>query len=225
MLLTAKRSTRAAGPTALRFSLGQAWTVRDNFMAQIPDPQTGKVLTPTAGGLFNYTVEKLYPNAFALISMETKELRSGISPEQLKLVPIPADKKPIVSFLVMTPSGFVYGPYPKADGAELKETSDIEAWLRLAGRSVKFFFYKLPSRGLKEGEQLRLQAGRDIWAVRRMPDEKGLQIYRAYTARDKVRVDETLWLDARRGAVVKRQVSEKRGKGLNAVLVQQVVMR
>lgn len=208
-------------PQKFRFRSGDRWGLLDTFRARIPDPQTGKSLTPTTRGKFDYKVEKILSDGAALIRTTGLEFESG--PSLRELTPVEVKPKP-VQYVLATPHGMVYGPYKKNQRKRLGKIKSIRSWV-LAGQDARLWvWHKVPAGRIKVGQAVRRRLGKESWVIHRMKDGKldgrRCQIYRAHLERVDVEVIETTWFDANRGIVLQKTISETRSKDVSSKLIQ-----
>lgn len=204
---------KKAEPDRLKLSPGQAWSLEDTLLTRITDPQTGAALTPSVKGVFRYKVESTLSDGSSVVSVKVVSLRGGPSLKKLTYLPVDHPERPEQDILV-TPEGRLYGPYPLADRERLSSAMGGTPWV----------WYKLPDSPLEAGSKVTRKFKDETWDISRLDDETvgGAEcaVYEARLKADAVTVMETTWFDRATGSVLKRELSEKRAKGVWSTLSQ-----
>lgn len=219
-------AVRTAQRQPFQYAAAQEWKFEDYLMARIPDPQTGKPLTPTTKGLFFFNVRRILPDGTALVGARIVRLQSGVSANKLNPVPVNPPEKPD-QLMLMTKEGVVYGPYAQGeDKKSLEAVASLNAWFE-RGRSRKpWVWHKVAP--LEVGRSVKRQMGGESWTITRGTDDVvgGVlcDVYKARLDRGDIEVVETTWFYAAEGYVVKREIDEKRAKNVSSRLLQQRVL-
>ena len=213
---------RKAAPDRLRLKPGQAWSIEDTLLTRITDPQTGVALTPSVKGVFRYHVDKSLADGSSVVAVKVVSLRGGTSMKTLAYLPVDHPERPEQSLLV-TPEGRLFGPYPLAEKNRLASASSADDWL-FARPGPPWVWYKLPEEPLGVGARVVRKFKEESWEIARLDDESiggvDCAVYEAKLQADAMKVVETTWFDSGSGTVFKRELSEKRAKGVYSVLTQ-----
>ncbi len=206
----------------LRLEPGQSWAIEDTLLTRITDPQTGVALTPSVKGVFRYTVEKNLADGSSVIGVKIVSLQSGTSMKSLAHLPVDHPERPEQDVLA-TSEGRLYGLYPLAEKKNLTAAPGVDDWLA-AKQGSPSVWYTLPGEPLDAGSHVTRKFKDETWDITRRDDESvgGVEcaVYEAVLQADAMKVVETTWFDRAAGVVLKRELSEKRAKGVYSTLTQ-----
>jgi len=222
LLSTRSSGARKTEPDRLRMEAGQSWSIQDTLLTRIVDPQTGVALTPSVRGVFRYTVEKNLADGSSVIGVKIVSLQGGTSLKSLAHLPVDHPVRPEQDLLV-TPDGKLYGLYPLADRAKLSASPGAADWL-LTKPGPTWVWYKFPGKPINVGSRVQRKFKDETWDIARLDDESlgdvDCSVYEAKLKAAATTVVETTWFDRGTGTVVKRELTEKRTKGVYATLTQ-----
>jgi len=209
-------------PSLLRFRAGEKWRVQDTVAAQVPDPQTGRPLTPTTRGVFDYRVEEVLPDGGAVVTASLVSAEAGTSLARMN--PLPTAGKPEQALLIAR-DGVVYGLYgDPAERQGLRKAAGVDEWLEAAKAAKPWLFYKLPSGEIEVGQEAERWEGGEFWTIKRLADQtlrgKTCAVYGAKLTQGDVTVEERTWFHSGGGVPLKREVSERRTKNVSSSLTQ-----
>ena len=208
-----------AAPPLFRYAPGDGWQVEDTLLVNI-----GASETPSTRGSFQYKVDRVLADGTAVVSSRIVRLQSGPSLKALRLVPLGPPEKPAQT-LLMTAKGSVYGPYVKpSDVDAARKTASLQDWRK---RDPKpWIWYKIPLKELGVGASGVRALGPERWRITRLADGTAggvaCAVYEATLKSADVEIKERTWFSAKRGAVLKREVTELRARDKMSVAVTQV---
>lgn len=222
LIVSTRSSARKAEYDRLQIAPGQSWSIEDTLLTRITDPQTGIALTPSVRGVFRYTVEKNLADGSSVIGVKIVSLQGGTSLKKLAHLPVDHPVRPEQDLLAV-PEGRLYGLYPLADKPGLTSSPGAADWL-ISKPGPPWVAYKLPGKALNVGANVLRKFKDETWDVKRLEDESiggaTCSVYEAKLKAEGATVVETTWFDHGTGTVVKRELSEKRAKGVYSTLTQ-----